>query len=147
MTDFQREAVEQGRKFEEVIGGILEVSKAAILETRWKDPYTREEVDFVADTENGVRFWVEAKGSWKSKPPGLMRADTTKKAVGVAWHLHHIHGSNRPPYILVTTDLPKPNSVSELEVEHALEVGLFTAVISVDDLRKTVKALDDGKLP
>ena len=54
-----------------------------------------------------------------------------------------VYGDNRPPYILVTTDLPKPDGVSELEIKHALEAGLFTAVIDFDELRAQVKALDE----
>ena len=43
----------------------------------------------------------------------------------------------------MTTDLPKPDGVSELEIKHALEAGLFTAVIDFDELRAQVKALDE----
>lgn len=143
-SDFQRASVEQGKKFEEAVQSTLEITGVTIIETRWKDPDTKEEVDFVADTKGGVRFWVEAKGSWQSKKDdnGLKRSDTTKKAIATAWHFKHVHGDDRPPYILVTTDLPKPGGVSELEIEHALEAGLFTAVVNYDDLRVTVKALD-----
>ncbi len=144
-TDFQRASGVQGKKFEEAVQTTLEITGVTILETRWKDPDTKEEVDFVARTKGGVLFWVEAKGSWQSKKDdnGLRRSDTTKKAVANAWHFKHVHGDERPPYILVTTDLPKPGGVSELEVQHAMEAGLFTAVVDYDDLRSAVKALDD----
>lgn len=145
VTNFQANATEQGRKFEDAVETTLEITGAIIIERRWKDPDTKEEVDFVAKTKGGVLFWVEAKGSWKSKKDdnGLKRSDTTKKAVANAWHFNHVHGDDRPPYILVTTDLPKPSGVSALEIEHALEAGLFTAVVDFDDLRAQVKALDE----
>lgn len=145
MTNFQADASEQGRKFEVAVETTLEITGAKIIERRWKDPDTKEEVDFVAETKGGVLFWVEAKGSWMSKKDdnGLKRSDTTKKAIANAWHFRHVHGDNRPPYILVTTDLPKPDGVSELEIKHALEAGLFTAVIDFDELRAQVKALDE----
>lgn len=147
MTGFQRDAVEQGKKFEEAVRGALEIRGVTIHETRWKDPKTKEEVDFVAETKGGIRFWVEAKGSWKSKKNdnGLKRSDTTKKAVALAWHLDHVHGEDRPPYILVTTDLPKPGGVSALEIEHALAAGLFTAVVDFEGLRNVVSELDTSE--
>ncbi len=144
MSDFQRASGVQGKKFEDAVRTALEITGVTIHESRWKDPESKEEVDFVAETKGGVVFWVEAKGSWKSKKDdnGLKRSDTTKKAIANAWHFKHVHGDNRPPYILVTTDLPKPKGVSELEIRHALEAGLFTAVVDFDDLRATVKELD-----
>lgn len=35
--------------------------------------------------------------------------------------------------------------MSELEIEHAIEAGLFTAVVDYDDLRSAVKSLDVGE--
>lgn len=147
MTDFQRDAGMQGKKFEDAVRTALEITGVTIHETRWKDPATKEEVDFVAETKGGVFFWVEAKGSWKSKKDdnGLKRSDTTKKAIANAWHFKHVHKTDRPPYILVTTDLPKPNGVSALEIKHALDAGLFTAVVDFDSLRTTVKGLDENE--
>ena len=146
MTDFQRTSVEQGRKFEDAVGNVLEITAVTILDTAWKDPATKEEVDFVADTKNGVRFWVEAKGSWQGKTMGLQRSDTTKKAVANGWHLQYVHGEDRPPYILVGSHLPKAGTVAEKEIEHAKEAGLFSAVIVPDDLKATVMAIDAGAL-
>ncbi len=144
MKDFQRASVVQGKKFEDAVETALEITGVTIHERRWKDPDTKEEVDFVAETKGGVMFWVEAKGSWQSQKDdnGLKRSDTTKKAIANAWHFDYVHGEDRPPYILVTTDLPKPNGVSALEIKHALQAGLFTAVVDFDSLRATVKKLD-----
>lgn len=85
-SDFQRAAGEQGKKFEEAVQTTLEITGVTILETRWRDPDTKEEVDFVAETKGGILFWIEAKGSWQSKKNdnGLRRSDTTKKAIATA---------------------------------------------------------------
>lgn len=144
MSNFQRSSSEQGRAFEDAVRGVILITGSEILEDGWTDPVTKEQVDVVARTPGGITFWVEAKGSWKGKTKGLERTDTSKKAVANAWHFKFKHGSNRPPYILVTTNLPKPGGVGELEIKHALEDDLFTAVITVDDLRATINGIDDG---
>jgi len=146
MTDFQRTSSEQGRAFEEAVRSVILITGSEILEDGWTDPITKEQVDVVAKTPGGIEFWVEAKGSWKGKTKGLERTDTSKKAVANAWHFKYKHGSHRPPYILVTTNLPKPGGVGELEIKHALEDGLFTEVITVDNLRAAITALDEGTL-
>ena len=146
MGDFQRAAGDQGRAFEEIVKTVLSASGAEIVDQNWKDPATLEQVDFVARTASGTTFWVEAKGSWQGRTKGLERPDTSKKAVANGWHLTYVHGDERPPYVLVASHLPKPGSVADMEIKHAKEAGLFSAVVLADDLKATVAAIDAGTL-
>jgi Holliday junction resolvase-like predicted endonuclease len=146
MTNFQRASGEQGKAFEEIVKSVLSASDVDIIEHAWKDPATSEEVDFVVKTRSGVTVWVEAKGSWQGKTKGIQRSDTSKKAVANAWHFTYVHGEQRPPYVLVSSHLPKAGTVAEKEIEHALEAGLFTAVVLLDDLKATIAAIDAGRL-
>jgi Holliday junction resolvase-like predicted endonuclease len=146
MTNFQKAAGDQGKAFEDIVRTVLTVSGAQIVDQNWKDPATLEQVDFVARTSSGVEFWVEAKGSWQGRTKGLERSDTTKKAVANGWHLTYVHGEDRPPYVLITSHLPKPGTVAAREIEDAEHAGLFSAVILADDLKATVAAIDAGTL-
>ena len=145
MTDFQRAASTQGRAFEANVRAMLAVAGAVVLSDGWTDPDSREQVDFVVRTSGGVVVWIEAKGSWKGKTPGVRRSDTAKKATANAWHLLNTHGADRPPYVLVTSHLPKPGTYSEKLLADADAAGLFTAVTDLEGLDAVLAAIDGSR--
>jgi hypothetical protein len=137
MEDFQASASVQGKAFEETVRTILRTLACAIVQEHLADALSHEEIDLVVDTPNGVRLWVECKGSWntaKKDIPGLRRSDTSKKAVATAWHLRSAHQTKMPPYLLVTSHLPRPGSYSDDLLKAAVADGLFVGVVAMTDL-------------
>lgn len=122
--NFQATASAQGRSFEDAVAFILKSSGWRIAEIR--AIVAGVEVDIIADDSAGRRWWIECKGSFRGNTPGSRRGDTVKKAVGVAWYLSTL--PERCPYMLVTSHLPKPETVGARLLDKAVEVGLFDQV-------------------
>ncbi|MEE8376289.1 MAG: hypothetical protein V3S26_08220 [Acidimicrobiia bacterium] len=143
-SDFQASSSAQGRAFEEAVQTIVKTGGHEILSTSFTDETSGEQVDLLVRTKNGVDVWIECKGSWNtaSKVPGLKRSDTAKKAVANAWHLRNSHGDDRPPYILVTSHLPRDGSYSEHLLDDAKAAGLFTDVVVFTSVNAVLDALE-----
>jgi Holliday junction resolvase-like predicted endonuclease len=144
VEDFQALASQQGKAFEEAVETILLTNGCTVVARKYKDPVSREEVDLVVDTPGGQRVWIECKGSWnpRKNQEGMRRSDTAKKAVATAWHLRYAHGSDMPPYLLVTSHLPKPGNYSESLVSAAVEDGLFCGLVTYTDLPAWLSEID-----
>lgn len=101
-------------------------------------------MDLHVRTSSGLDVWIECKGSWNtnSKVPGLRRSDTAKKAVANGWHLRNSHGDDRPPYLLVTSHLPKEGSYSAHLLADAQAAGLFTDVVLFTEVNKVLGRLE-----
>lgn len=153
MESFQASSSIQGRAFEDAVETILRTNGFTIIARRFPDPLSHEEIDLVVDTPEGVRVWIESKGSWntgKKDMPGLRRSDTAKKAVATAWHLRFAHGLRVPPYLLVTSHMPKAGSYSAALIEDAVADGLFDDAITVTDLPAWLSRFREsaaGRLP
>lgn len=150
MEDFQASASVQGKAFEEAVETILLTRGCAIIESRWRDAESHEEIDFVVDTPKGTRIWIECKGSWnttKKDMPGLRRSDTAKKAVATAWHLRFAHGADMPPYVLVTSHLPKPGNYSDHLLTSAVTDDLFESVVDFTALPGWLASFDGVDAP
>jgi Holliday junction resolvase-like predicted endonuclease len=146
VEDFQASASAQGKAFEDAVETILRTSGCTIVGERFADPLSHEEIDLIVDTPNAIRIWVECKGSWnigKKNIPGLRRSDTSKKAVATAWHLRFAHQDAEPPYLLVTSHLPKPGSYSDDLLKAAVADGLFVGVVAFTDLPEWLAVFDE----
>lgn len=144
MTDnFQASSSAQGRAFEEAVQTIIRTGGHEILSDGFTDGLSGEQVDLLVRTANGVDVWIECKGSWNtnSNVPGLRRSDTAKKAVANAWHLWNNHGESRPPYVLVTSHLPKDGSYSSHLLSDAQAAGLFTDVVVFTEVNDVLDRL------
>ena len=141
-ADFQRRAVEQGHQFEEAVETVFQIARCEVIDRRRKDAVSGEEIDHVLVTPGGHEVWVESKGSWRGTRPGLMRSDTAKKAVATAWNLQTSNNFDIPPYLLVTSHLPKPGSYSDRLVTKAVDHGLFHEVVQLNDLEEAIKRID-----
>jgi hypothetical protein len=127
VDDFQRLAGEQGRQFEEAVVFALQAAGWAIVAQRAK--VAQAEIDIVAVSPTGVEWWIECKGSYRGKTPGAKRGDTTKKAVAIAAYLAVVVPSElRRPYMLLTSHLPTPGTLSHLMLEAAKAQGWFAKV-------------------
>ena len=126
MSDFQAKASHTGRSFEQFVVGALDFYGWTV--TGQRVVIDGMEIDIVANDPSGVEWLIECKGSTGNRP-GAQRSDTTKKAVGVAAHLRG--GGEVRPYMLVTSHLPKPGSVSAQMLERAQALGWFDRVVSL----------------
>lgn len=123
-SDFQRSSTEQGSAFEQAVITVLRCSGWTIVGTH--AVFGGAEVDIVADSPTGTRWWIECKGSWMSKVRGSERGDTVKKAVGVAWYLSTL--PERCPYMLITSHLPHDGTLGERMLHEAQARGLFSQI-------------------
>ena len=117
----QATSSDQGRRFEELVVFNLQKEGWKILGRHEK--FDGMEIDITAEDPDGKYWLIECKGSYRGGIPGLRRADTVKKAVGVAWFLS-CHPT-RPSYMLITSHPPIAGSVGDQLCRRALEVGLF----------------------
>ncbi len=135
MTEFadrQAAAGAQGRAFEEVVAILLMIEGWTIEKRNWRHPEAQIEIDIIAVDLNGVRWWIECKGSWESPTRnGLTRTDTLLKAIGNGALLATL--SERCPYMLITSHLPIGGNAGEawlraaaaLYVDRVRVVGFF----------------------
>lgn len=121
---FQVWAAIQGQSVEQAAETVLRIDGWHIISTH--SLIAGQEIDIIAADQDGVVWWVECKGSWRGKRPGLIRTDTLKKAVAVAWYLSTL--PERAPYLLFASHLPIPGSSGELMLHAALEAGIITRV-------------------
>lgn len=127
--NFQAASSEQGRGWEEVVLAQLRFRGWKIGDRHVK--VDGVEIDVVAISPLGITWWIECKGSHRGKVPGCLRDDTVKKAVGVAYHL--MHGVvDRPPYMLITSDMPRRGTKSMDMLDRALSVGAFRRIGTVE---------------
>ena len=112
-THFQASASEQGAAFASAVAVMLRTRHSCrILRSHWIEPTTLVEIDHVADHPIYGEIWVECKGSWEGDRPGLIRTDTTKKAIANAVLLSTLPGAR--PYWLVASHLPRVGSAGEV---------------------------------
>lgn len=131
-TNPQALATSQGKHFEQHVAEVLQTLGWLIEDTNVT--FDGVEIDIVATSPGGVRWWIECKGSWRGERPGLIRSDTTKKAVAVAYHLHH-NPADLPPYMVVTTHLPESDSSAGQMLSRAVKAGAIETVVVVSELR------------
>lgn len=127
LDDFQSSATTQGRAFEQLVATQLRISGWTIVSEH--ERIAGAEIDIIADDPTGQRWWIECKGSWRGGVPGLIRGDTTKKAVGVAAYLSTL--PERQPYMVVASHLPKPGSVGDHMLTVAVEQGWIRRVACI----------------
>ena len=109
-TDFQRASTVQGQAFADAAAVMLRSRHNCTIEVSgWVEPTTHIEIDHVAWHPDIGEIWVECKGSWQGKRPGLIRTDTLKKAIANAAVLATLE--TPCPYWLVVSHLPLPGSV------------------------------------
>lgn len=129
MTEFQSLAGRQGRQFSDQCDVVLE-SEGYMLQGRLQLRDIGVEIDRVALTRNGRPVWFEYKGSFRGSTPGLLRTDTTKKAIANGALLTAIPA--HPPYVVLTSHLPERGSARAM-LDVALRLGYLTDAICVND--------------
>lgn len=125
IADRMAAASRQGAEFERAVETLLKIDGWTIEAHRWRHPLVDVEIDFVAIDPDGVRWWIECKGSWEARSNGLERTDTLKKAIGSAAILRLL--DERCPYMVITSHLPRFGSSGDRWLELAL-TSYFDAV-------------------
>lgn len=132
MSDFQALAGEQGREFDRDCRAVLRGMGYEVGPRPFVVPELGIEVDAVITSPAGVTYWCEFKGSWLGHRPGSRRTDTVKKAlcdVLLAW----VDEGDWPPFILLTSHMPKVGSRGDQMMQVALGVGALLRVININD--------------
>ena len=132
MSEFQHDASEQGRLFDELARMVCRQAGFAVGERPFEVPELGIEVDAELTAKNGTVLWAEFKGSWRGRRPGLRRTDTVKKALCDAL-LVWADDEGYPPFIVLTSHHPEPGGRSARMVAAALGLGAVTAVLNVND--------------
>lgn len=105
LHDRQSASSRQGSAFEETVCNLLQIEGWTIVERNWREPTVDVEIDIVATDPDGIRWWVECKGSWESPSRnGLQRTDTLKKAIANGALLRVL--DDACPYMVITSHLP-----------------------------------------
>lgn len=94
------------------------------------------EVDIVANDPDGNCWWIECKGSWEGSRPGMLRTDTTKKALLNGAMLAAVSSTSMRsmPYMIITSHLPTAGSAGARWVELALAAGYVHVVATLDQI-------------
>lgn len=122
---FQSMSSRQGRLYETQVRQVLELQGWTIDNAK-PVKINVGEIDIVATDPDGKLWWIECKGSYNNEP-GLLRLDTTLKAVATAWAIKEFH-PDRPPYAVWTTNRPKRGSKGHVILSRAIEAGLIDEV-------------------
>ena len=108
--DFQKRAVQQGNKAQEIARKVLEhCGFKVVFENRRTK--SGAEVDFVVEDEGGSEWYVDVSGAFTSTRAGLRRTDTLWKSLGKAAALRT---DSTNPVLLLTTDLPTQGSAGDI---------------------------------
>ncbi len=112
---------ENGDKARDLARSVLESEGFRVVRERVRLP-CGVDVDFEAADHHGEPWLFDVAGAFSiTQRPGLRRADTLWKALGKAAVLH-ADGQN-PPLVLLTTDLPAPNSPGHRALKAATGAG------------------------
>jgi site-specific DNA-methyltransferase (adenine-specific) len=121
---FQARAVKQGRKAQELAHDALVAYGFVDIEQKVKYSDLGVEVNFRAQDPNGGVWLFDVSGAFSSTRPGLKRTDTLWKALGRATVLRAAR-DQKPArrdigrLVLLTTDLPAPNSAGDRALRNA----------------------------
>jgi hypothetical protein len=103
------------------------------------------EVDQVATNRHGASILFEFKGSTQGKRPGMMRTDTTKKALANAFLLNRI---GLGPLVILTSHKPKPGTASEAMIKGAGEaVADVICLFDTEETERLKQYLDWTRIP
>lgn len=106
--NFQRRATQEGRQVQEIAEKVLRTAGFSELHPNEVLHEIGVTVNFIAQDREARHWHVDVSGAFTSTRAGLIRTDTMWKTLGRANVLHH---SGIERMVLLTTNLPKPNSV------------------------------------
>jgi hypothetical protein len=133
---FQAASSAQGRQFADQCDLLLHSSGFGLGACRVVLTEVGVEIDREAVAPSGRPIWFEYKGSLQGHRPGLLRTDTTKKAIANGALLRSI--PDRPPFVVLTSHVPKVGSGRAM-LDAAIRLGYLDDVICVYDPADAVR--------
>ncbi|HEV3312872.1 MAG TPA: hypothetical protein VG815_20370 [Chloroflexota bacterium] len=131
--DFQRRAGEEGRQVQDIAGKVLRGAGFTDLRANEVLKDLGVTVNFIGLDQANREWCFDVSGAFTSSRAGLIRTDTMWKTLGRANVLHQV-GVQR--LVLLTTNLPKPNSTGH----HALSAAASTFFDAIEMLTPEGKA-------
>lgn len=116
--DFQRRASQEGRQVQEIASKVLKESGFKDLRPNEVIQKIGVTVNFIGSDRAGREWFFDVSGAFTSARAGLMRTDTMWKTLGRA---NVLHQSGIDRLILLTTNLPKADSVGHRALTTAAE--------------------------
>jgi len=139
---FQAEAVERGRRVQDLAESALEQAGFAILARNKRLRGLGLSVDLVVEDRTGGRWHVDVSGAFTlplgaGSRSGLSRSDTVWKTLGKAHVLLRHRQAGDPPLLLLTSHLPPARSPADTALRAVGPEGFFDALamLSPPDLR------------
>lgn len=105
---FQARAMIEGKKAQDLARTALRRAGFEVLTTNPRIGRLGIQFNFLVESRNRMRWYVDVSGAFTTVRPGLRRTDTLWKTLGRA-HVHFMAGDGTPVLIL-TSHLPKPGS-------------------------------------
>ncbi len=116
--NFQKNAVDQGRWWEDTCVRALGLAGFQIADRHYTPPEVGVEIDIIANSEQGIAFYVDCKGSLKGTRPGLLRTDSIMKSGFV---LAALYRYGYTPLLCMPSHLPtRGHGVAQHRVAHEL---------------------------
>ena len=102
----------------------LELAGFEVVEIKVRVRDVGIELDAITNNKHGIAMAWEFKGSLQGSRPGLIRTDTTKKAIANALLLSRSeYGEMMPPLLIMTSHIPTENdSLAMLEAVIGKEI-------------------------
>jgi hypothetical protein len=126
-TTFQRRSTQEGRQVQEIAQKVLTSSGFRDLRPNEVLRELGVTVNFIGADKAGRDWYFDVSGAFTSTRAGLIRTDTMWKTLGRA---NVLHQSGVERLVLLTTNLPKPNSAGH----RALSVAAQTYFDAVEML-------------
>jgi Holliday junction resolvase-like predicted endonuclease len=140
--NFQADSKRTGDEYEKVVLADLINRGFTKIEENVHIVGTGCEVDFVAQKEDSVVEYVEAKGGQKGpgKRPGAKRTDNVKKAIANAALIKSEHPDYY--YVIYFSSKPKPKSYSDEMIQTALKHGIVNEVRYERDITYIIRQME-----
>lgn len=116
--DFQRRASQEGRQVQEIASKVLKQSGFSDLRPNEVIQEIGVTVNFIGNDRAGREWFFDVSGAFTSTRAGLIRTDTMWKTLGRA---NVLHQSGVDRLVLLTTNMPKVNSVGHRALTAAAE--------------------------
>jgi DNA modification methylase len=127
--DFQRRAVQQGSKAQEIARRVLEHCGFRFVRENLRTK-SGAEVDLVVVDDDDTEWYVDVSGAFTSTRAGLRRTDTLWKSLGKAAALG-TDLTNPSPILLLTTDLPPRGSAGDSALRATRNAGIVHDAIEM----------------
>ncbi len=146
IENFQKRATQHGAMAQKLGKELLVTCGFEILKSNLKVKSVGVEVNVKARSNRGEVYYFDISGAFIGNRPGLKHTDTLWKALGKASVLNLTHGEERHPYILLTTDLPRPESAGDKMLQAAKgEGGPIFDVYKMTDSRECERLWNLGQ--